>query len=80
MIETERLILRPWKQADLAPFAAMNADPRVMVYFPAVKSFKESEEEYRRILNHFTKWGWGLWAVSENGRDNFCGIYWLEVH
>lgn len=34
VIETERLILREWKDSDLDPFAAMNADPEVMEYFP----------------------------------------------
>lgn len=33
-IRTERLILRQWESGDLAPFAALNADPRVMEYFP----------------------------------------------
>src|SRR2546421_461682 len=31
-IRTERLILRPWREEDLAPVAAMNADPRVMEF------------------------------------------------
>ena len=29
-VETERLLLRPWRDADLVPFAELNADPRVM--------------------------------------------------
>lgn len=34
--ETERLRLRQWKAADREPFAALNADPRVMEFFPAL--------------------------------------------
>jgi RimJ/RimL family protein N-acetyltransferase len=34
-LATERLILRPWQESDLAPFAALNADARVMEYMPA---------------------------------------------
>jgi RimJ/RimL family protein N-acetyltransferase len=34
MIETERLILRPWRDADREPFWAMACDPRVMAYLP----------------------------------------------
>jgi len=34
-IRTERLILRRWRDSDLAPFAEMNADPDVMEYRPA---------------------------------------------
>lgn len=30
MLETSRLILRPWEAKDRAPFAALNADPDVM--------------------------------------------------
>lgn len=33
-LETQGLILRPWKETDLGPFAALNADPRVMEHFP----------------------------------------------
>lgn len=35
MLETSRLILRPWEDKDKAPFAALNADPDVMRFFPA---------------------------------------------
>ena len=34
MIETARLVLRPWEERDRAPFAAINADPEVMRHFP----------------------------------------------
>ncbi|SQC93669.1 Uncharacterised protein [Cedecea neteri] len=33
MYKTERLLLRPWRDDDAAPFAEMNADPEVMRYF-----------------------------------------------
>lgn len=35
MLTTERLILRQWCEADREPWRAMNADPQVMVHFPA---------------------------------------------
>ena len=35
-IKTERLILRPWREEDLESFARLNADPRVMEFFPGV--------------------------------------------
>src|SRR6185437_5258242 len=34
-LETERLILRDWREEDREPFAALNADPRVMEHYPA---------------------------------------------
>lgn len=38
LIKTDRLILRPWREEDQEPFADLNADPRVMEYFPATLS------------------------------------------
>ena len=46
MIKTSRLLLRPWQEKDLALFARLNADPRVMEYFPSVKNFEESAKEF----------------------------------
>ena len=36
MIETERLILRQWREEDLAPFAAMSRDEEVMRWLGGV--------------------------------------------
>ncbi|MEM9196753.1 MAG: GNAT family N-acetyltransferase, partial [Pseudomonadota bacterium] len=42
-LETERLRLRGWVDADHTPFAALNADPEVMAHFPAPLSRAESD-------------------------------------
>ena len=52
-IETERLLLRRWRASDLEPFAAMNADARVMEHFASVSSRQESEAMMARIRAHF---------------------------
>lgn len=78
IIKTKRLILRPWQDADLEPFARINADPRVMEFFPSVKTFKESASEYEAILEHFKKHGYGWWAVSEINNPNFIGFIGLR--
>lgn len=64
VIETDRLILRSWKQGDLPLFAEMNKDSRVMRYFPATLSDAETEAFYNRIQNEFDSKGWGLYAVE----------------
>ena len=43
MIETARLILRPYREADRAPFRAMMADPNVMHDYPAPFSAEEAD-------------------------------------
>ncbi len=78
MIQTNRLILRDWKENDLELFAQLNADPRVMEHFPSVKSFDESIKEYNSILEHFKKHSYGWWAVSEKNDTDFIGFIGLR--
>src|ERR1035438_8183445 len=62
-----RVILRQWDDADLTVFAAMNADDRVMEFFPKKLSLEESREFLARLKNGIEERGWGLWAVEING-------------
>lgn len=78
MLKTERLILRPWREEDLELFAALNADPRVMEYFPSVKTIQESTQEYNYIKGSIEKHGWGLWASTLIGEDRFIGFIGLN--
>ncbi len=73
-IETERLLLRRWRDADLDPFAEMNADLRVMEHFPSTSSREESEASMARIRRHFEQHGYGLWAVEVKGGEPFIGF------
>jgi ribosomal-protein-alanine N-acetyltransferase len=63
-LRTERLTLRRWRASDRAPFAAMNADPAVMEFFPAPLTPAESDAFVDRIEAAFDDRGWGLWAVE----------------
>lgn len=67
MIRTARLVLRRWREDDLAPFAALNADPVVMEHFPAPLPRAESDALVARIEEGFAARGFGLWAVEEAG-------------
>ena len=64
MISTARLKLRPWTAADRAPFAALNADPKVMEHFPALLSRADSDAMADRIVAHFARHHYGLAAVE----------------
>lgn len=72
-IVTERLVLRRWQPADQVPFAAMNADPQVMEFFPALMTPEESAVMITRIEAHFDQRGFGLWAVEVPGVAAFIG-------
>jgi RimJ/RimL family protein N-acetyltransferase len=66
-IRTCRLILRRWRDEDLAAYAALNADSRVMQHFPAVLSREESDAQAARIRKHWDDHGFGLFAVEVVG-------------
>jgi 3-dehydroquinate dehydratase/shikimate dehydrogenase len=59
-----RVLLRPWRDSDLAPFAALNADPEVMRYFPATLTREQSDAVAKRIMDTTAAQGWGWWAVQ----------------
>ena len=74
MIETERLLLRPWRDADRAPFAALNADPEVMAHFPAVLTREESDAAVDRQLAVIAETGRGFLALERRSDGAFLGF------
>lgn len=73
MIETERLILRRWREADREPYAAMNADPEVMEHFPAVLTRAESDAAVDRNIDSIAEQGWGNWALERRADGALLG-------
>jgi len=78
-IATKRLRLRPWLDSDRAPFAALNADPRVMAHFPSLLTAEQSDALADRIQQHFQTHRFGLWAVEVPGVARFAGYIGLAV-
>lgn len=74
VIETSRLILRHWKQADEKQFARINADPRVMVFFPARLTRVQSDALVGKIEAHFRKHGFGPYAAELRLNNAFVGF------
>ena len=61
-LQTARLLLRRWRGEDLAPMAAINADPAVMEHFPASMSRPEVALLIARLEAGFERDGCGFWA------------------
>jgi len=78
ILETERLILRQWKQGDLPEFARMNGDERVMEFFPSTLSVEESNQLAERIQQELQEKEYGLWAVEVKGGASFVGFVGLR--
>ena len=85
-LRTERLLLREWRDEDLEPFAALNADSEVMRFMPKLLSRDECAAMMQRIRDHFRDHGFGLWAVEAPGvapftcqdADEF--LFWDGIH
>ena len=71
-IETARLLLRPWREDDLTPFAEINSDPEVMKHFPALMTEQQSHALVSRIKDDW-QCGSGLWAVEVRESKEFIG-------
>jgi ribosomal-protein-alanine N-acetyltransferase len=79
VLRTPRLILRRWRPADRAPFAAMNADPVVMAHFPAPLTAGASDALAEAIDAKHAARGFGLWALEVPGAVPFAGFVGLSV-
>lgn len=73
MIRTARLLLRPWRAEDRAPFAAQNADPETMAFLGGVLTRAESDAYVDRAERHLAEHGFCKWAVEAPGVAPFIG-------
>jgi RimJ/RimL family protein N-acetyltransferase len=79
LAQTERLLLRKWRDSDRQPFSALNADPRVMEFMPAPLSREESDRFADRIESHFRQYGFGLYAAELREDHAFIGYVGLAI-
>ncbi|MET9255533.1 GNAT family N-acetyltransferase [Streptomyces sp. NPDC003717] len=77
-IRTERLLLHSWRDSDLAPWAALNADPVVREYFPGVLTREQSDASAARFQADLDRRGWGWWAVEVRDTGAFVGFAGLD--
>jgi RimJ/RimL family protein N-acetyltransferase len=74
VLRTERLLLRRWREDDRGPFAAMNADPEVMAFFPTTLDRATSDLIVDKTEAAFDAEGFGLWAVERLDEASFIGF------
>ncbi|GMU60570.1 MAG: N-acetyltransferase [Myxococcaceae bacterium] len=77
-LQTERLLLRAWRDEDLAPFARLNADPVVSRFLPAKLTRAQSDALAGRIRFFMAAEGWGLWATELKDTREFIGFLGLS--
>ncbi|GJM06895.1 MAG: hypothetical protein DHS20C10_06290 [marine bacterium B5-7] len=74
ILETERLILRTWREEDFAPFCAMNQNPKVMEYFPSVLNESESRAIVDKVEQHFQAHGYTWYSTVLKSSGAFIGM------
>ena len=78
-ITTERLIIRGWREADLAPWAAMNADPEVRRYVGPLLTFEQAAAWVLNYQDDLDRYGFGFWAVEIRASGEFIGFTGLNT-
>ncbi len=78
-IQTERLLLRGWREADKVPYGLLNSDPEVMEHFPSVLTPLQSDEMVDRMAAHWELRGFGLWAVERTDTGQLIGFVGLAA-
>ncbi|QIY66578.1 GNAT family N-acetyltransferase [Streptomyces sp. RPA4-2] len=70
---TDRLLLRPWRESDLEPWAAMNADPEVREYLGELLTREQSDAVVAGMQAEFDERGFGWWALEARHTGEFIG-------
>ena len=80
MIETERLTLRRFREADRDAVAGWNADPEYTRYLSGVQSREQSDEAFDRWERHWAEHGFGLLAVEWRESSELIGRVGPQYH
>lgn len=71
---TDRLILRPWRDADYEPFYIMSMNPLVYEYLPQFPDRAASDAFVNHLREDFNIRGWGFWAIECKDGGRFMGM------
>ena len=73
-LETQRLLLRQFRESDLEQYAAICADPEVMRFLGGKPySRAESWRHMATMLGHWQLRGYGMWAAEEKSSGLLVG-------
>lgn len=77
--QTERLILRPWRESDKPAFAKINADARVMEFFPSIYTQERSYGMVDICNQRLARDGFTFWATERKDTNDFIGFVGLNT-
>jgi len=79
-LRTKRLLLRPWRDADLEPLVDLNSDPEVHEFLSKVPDREWTTDFIHRSRRHFEEHRFGRFAMEATRGDlagqliGFCGV------
>lgn len=79
MIETPRLVLRAYREADRDAFAELNGHPEVGAWLSGVLDRAQSDALMDRIGAHIAQHGFGFWAAERKADRRLVGAIGLMV-
>jgi RimJ/RimL family protein N-acetyltransferase len=77
-LESDRLLLRPWRDEDVRDWVAMNADPRVMQFFPSTYEVDYATKMAQTLRERLEADGYGWWVLEAKNVSPFVGVIVLQ--
>lgn len=80
-LETQRLIVRNWREVDIEPYAALSADSEVMEYIGDGKprDIQYARDFVHRMIELYEQRGWIRFAVEHKESGEFMGFCGFEM-
>jgi RimJ/RimL family protein N-acetyltransferase len=79
ILETDRLVLRTWRLSDVDAMAAIDQDPKVCQYLPAIGTRAATATGVQRIIHHYKEHGFCLYAVELKENSELIGFLGLSI-
>jgi RimJ/RimL family protein N-acetyltransferase len=72
-LETERLILRGWREDDFPSFATIHGDTDVMTFLGGAQEATDAWRAMSQLVGHWVLRGYGKWAVERKSDGAMMG-------
>src|SRR5207244_7299507 len=73
-LQTDRLILRPFRPSDFEAYAEMNANIEVMCYINAVQDREAAFRSFCANIGHWEVRGYGPWELEDRASGRLIGM------
>lgn len=77
ILQTNRLILRPFEERDIDSMTLINQDPKVCEFLPGIGTRSTTESNIKKFIKHYHDHGFSLYAVelkSTGEMIGWCGL------